>query len=68
MAARLFVLLARQAPIAVVFRRGPSKRVALLRWSTGTDQFETDRGQPARWLTALALWRKGEAWSGGLFA
>jgi hypothetical protein len=101
MAARLFVLLAREAPVAVVFRRGPSKRVALLRWSTGTDQFETGQWLKGRiyerrcdlspsgdrliyfaanwkmsygtwtavsrppWLTALALWRNGEAWGGG---
>ena len=35
---RLYVLLARKAPIAVVFRRGPSKQVLLLTWNTETDE------------------------------
>jgi len=37
---RLSVLLARDAPIGVVFRRGPSRSVLLVRWRTDTDTFE----------------------------
>ena len=40
---RLPVILARAAPIAVIFRRGPSKLVELIKWHTDTDTFE--RGQ-----------------------
>jgi hypothetical protein len=36
---RLYAILARKAPIAVVFRRGPSKQVMLLLWHTDTDTF-----------------------------
>jgi hypothetical protein len=42
---RLFVILARSARRAVVFRRGPSKRVLLLEWNT-----ETDVVTPGQWL------------------
>lgn len=38
--ARLFVILARKAPFAVIFRRGPSKQVRLIGWNTETDEFE----------------------------
>jgi hypothetical protein len=37
---RLFVILARDAPAAVVFRRGPSKQVLLIKWDTARDRFE----------------------------
>jgi hypothetical protein len=37
---RIFFLLARNAPIAVVFRRGPSKWVQIIKWNTQTDKFE----------------------------
>src|SRR5436309_2920689 len=36
--ARLFVLIAREAPVAVVFRRGPSKQVLMLTWDLRTDR------------------------------
>jgi hypothetical protein len=36
-ATRLYFLVAREAPVAVVFRRGPSKQVELLRWDLDTD-------------------------------
>lgn len=39
--ARLYVLLAREASQAVVFRRGPSKQVLLIRWNLDNDTFET---------------------------
>lgn len=108
---RLRLLQASQAPVAVIFRRGPSKRVEVIRWDTANDRFErghwfhgriyekrsdlspdgellvyfaskfnrktvTDRGYTyawtavsrAPWLTALALWPKGDCWwGGGLF-
>ncbi|MBI3909574.1 MAG: hypothetical protein HY320_01410 [Armatimonadetes bacterium] len=37
---RLYVILARKAPVAAVFRRGPSKWVQLIKWHTATDTFE----------------------------
>jgi hypothetical protein len=37
---RLYVLLDREAPVAIVFRRGPSKQVLLLKCYTGQDIFE----------------------------
>ena len=42
---RLYALLARAAPVAVVFRRGPSRQLQLLRWNTDTDTFE-----PGQWF------------------
>ncbi len=38
--ARLFVLLAREAPVGVILRRGPSKWVQLIKWNTESDTFE----------------------------
>lgn len=38
--ARLYVLFARDAPIGVIFRRGPSKQFRLILWHTDTDIFE----------------------------
>jgi len=35
----LYALLARDALVGVVFRRGPSKQVLLLLWRIDTDQF-----------------------------
>lgn len=37
---RLYVLLAREAPVAAVFRRGPSMQVLLLKWYLDRDVFE----------------------------
>jgi hypothetical protein len=100
---RLFAILARSAPRAVIFRRGPSKRVLLVLWHTDRDEFEPGQWLKGRiyerrcdlspsgerlvyfaatykrrhapgtwtavsrppWLTALALWPKGDAWGGG---
>jgi len=39
--ARLFVLLAREEPVGVIFRRGPSKQVLLIKWNLRDDTFET---------------------------
>jgi hypothetical protein len=104
---RLSLLQARDAEVAVVFRRGPSKWVEVIRWNTRHDDFERGhwfhgRIYPRRsdlspdgehlvylaskfsrrsiadgytyawtavsrppWLTALALWPKGNCWWGG---
>ena len=37
---RLWVLLARNDPVGVIFRRGPSKRVLLIKWNVRKDTFE----------------------------
>jgi hypothetical protein len=37
---RLTALLAREAPVGVIFRRGPSKWVQLIKWNTRSDTFE----------------------------
>lgn len=37
---RLYAILARRSPVAVIFRRGPSKQVLLIRWDTSTDTVE----------------------------
>jgi hypothetical protein len=106
--ARLFMIFARKSPTAVIFRRGPSKWVQLVKWNIAKDTFE-----PGQWfngriyerrsdlspdgslliyfaqkitgrslkdteytyawtaiskppfLTALALWPKGDCWHGG---
>jgi hypothetical protein len=42
---RLFVILARESPIGVILRRGPSKWVQIIRWSTADDTFE-----PGQWF------------------
>ena len=42
---RLYALLAREAPFAIVFRRGPSKSVLLIGWNIANDTF-----QPGQWL------------------
>ncbi|MBI2093698.1 MAG: hypothetical protein HYT88_03130 [Candidatus Omnitrophica bacterium] len=39
-ATRLFAILARETPLAVVLRRGPSKQVQLIRWDRAKDRFE----------------------------
>lgn len=37
---RLWVILAREAPVAAVFRRGPSRHVRLIKWNLDSDTFE----------------------------
>lgn len=37
---RLYVLLARNAPLGVIFRRGPSDQVLLIKWNVDQDTFE----------------------------
>jgi hypothetical protein len=40
-AARLTLLFARTAPVAVILRRGPSKWMQLVKWNTDSDEFES---------------------------
>jgi hypothetical protein len=99
--ARLYAILARRAPVGVIFRRGPSGQVLLIRWNTDEDSFEPGQWFKGRiyerrcdlspdgdlllyfaanwrrpdlswsavsrppYLTALALWPKGDKWGGG---
>lgn len=98
---RLYVLLAREAPLAIVLRRGPSKHVLALSWDTERYEFRLGQWFKGRiyerrcdlspsgekliyfaakyraplftwtavsrppFLTALAMWPKGDAWGGG---
>lgn len=43
--ARLYAILARQTPYAIIFRRGPSKQVQLIGWNLQNDTFE-----PGQWF------------------
>jgi hypothetical protein len=52
---RLYAILARGKPIAVVFRRGPSKQVLLLTWNT-----ETHEVTPGQWLKGRIYERRGD--------
>ena len=40
LACRLFFILAREAPVGVIFRRGPSKWTQIIKWNTNSDTFE----------------------------
>ncbi|MCG8479645.1 MAG: hypothetical protein MI724_11150 [Spirochaetales bacterium] len=98
---RIFCIIARNAPVAAVFRRGPSGVVHLLKWNLTYDTFEGGQWFKGRlyehrcdlspsgefllyfaakhtgpfgtwtavsrlpYLTALALWPKGDTWGGG---
>ncbi|MGD0683103.1 MAG: hypothetical protein ABR990_13755 [Terracidiphilus sp.] len=106
--ARIFFILARNSPTAVVLRKGPSKWVQVLKWDIDTDTFEAGQWFHGRiyerrsdlspdgsmlvyfaqkisgrtlqdteytyawtavsrppYITALALWPKGDCWHGG---
>jgi len=99
--ARLYCLLARDARVGVVFRRGPTRQVLLIRWNLENDTFQEGEWFKGRiyerrcdlspkgdkliyfaatykeplftwtaiskppWLTAIALWPKGDGWNGG---
>jgi hypothetical protein len=98
---RIHFIVARKAPVAVVFRRGPSRQVEILKWDLTTDELVAGQWLKGRiyerrcdlspagdfliyfaakyetalrtwtaisrppYLTALALWPKGDAWGGG---
>jgi hypothetical protein len=97
----IYGILARASSTAVLFRRGPSRHVLLLRWNTETDAFAEGQWFKGRiyerrcdlspdgelliyfaakyrepcfswtavcrppFLSALALWPKGNGWGGG---
>lgn len=50
---RVFVILAREARVAAVFRRGPSKACRLLRWALDKDAFE-----PGQWIRGRVYERR----------
>jgi hypothetical protein len=52
---RLYVILARAAPVAVIFRRGPSKWIQLIRWNTAADTFE-----PGQWFRGRIYGRRSD--------
>jgi hypothetical protein len=98
---RIHFIVARKAPLAVVFRRGPTRQVEVLKWDLTTDELTAGQWLKGRiyerrcdlspsgdfliyfaakyetelrtwtaisrppYLTALALWPKGDAWGGG---
>lgn len=53
--ARVHVLLAREAPVGVVIRRGPSKQVSTLLWDRRTDEF-----QLGQWLKGRIYERRSD--------
>lgn len=53
--ARLHVLLAREAPVGVVIRRGPSKRVGTFLWDRRTDSFTV-----GQWLKGRIYERRSD--------
>lgn len=53
--ARVYVLLARDAPLGVVVRRGPAKRVCTMMWDLSTDTF-----QMGQWLIGRILERESD--------
>jgi hypothetical protein len=54
-AARLWVLLAAREPVGVIFRRGPSKQVMLIKWNTRADTFEF-----GQWLKGRVYERRSD--------
>jgi hypothetical protein len=50
---RLYVILARKAPTGVIFRRGPTRHVRLIRWRLEDDSFE-----PGQWLKSRIYERR----------
>ncbi len=52
---RIRGLFARQAPVAVLFRRGPSRQVQLVKWNTADDTFE-----PGQWLKGRIYESRGD--------
>lgn len=52
---RIFGLFARDAPVGVLFRRGPTKQVQLIKWNTADDTFEF-----GQWLKGRIYERRGD--------
>ncbi len=53
--ARIDGIVAREAPVAVIFRRGPSSHTQLLTWN-----LETDEITPGQWITSKVYPRKSD--------
>lgn len=51
--ARIDGIIARDAPVAVIFRRGPSKQVQMLKWD-----METDEITPGQWIKSRVFTRR----------
>jgi hypothetical protein len=60
MSARLHIILAREAPVGVIFRRGPSRQVQLINWNLKNDSFT-----PGQWLKARVYERRCDLSPGG---
>lgn len=56
--ARIHILLARDEPIAVVIRRGPSKQVCTLLWNRRDDTFTLDQWLKGRIYEHRLIWTK----------
>jgi hypothetical protein len=52
---KLFVILARKAPVAAVFRSGPPDRVQVIKWNTNDDTFEA-----GQWFNGKIHARRGD--------
>lgn len=62
-APRIHVLLARDAPVGLVLRRGPSKCVASILWDRGTDEFRL-----GQWLKGRIYERRSDISPDGKYA
>jgi hypothetical protein len=51
----LYAIIARNAPVAVVFRRGPTRQVEVLRWDLSADTVE-----PGQWLKGRIYERRAD--------
>jgi hypothetical protein len=58
--ARLFVILAREAPVGVIFRRGPYPWTQLIHWDTSQDQFTL-----GQWFKGRVYERRSDLSSNG---
>lgn len=74
---RLHILAAKEAPIVVILRRGPSKFYHCVKYNTKTDaieygswfhgklyHFRCDLSHDGQWMVYLAMGSKGETWNG----
>lgn len=57
---RLYSIVARDAPVAVVFRRGPTRQVEVLRWD-----LRSDRVTAGQWLKGRIYERRCDLSPGG---
>ena len=59
---RIYGIVAREAPICVIFRRGPTNRVQTLQWNT-----ETDEITPGQWFLGRIYEKRGDLSPDGKF-